>query len=160
MLLKFFTNGTSRAYLRGLAEEFGESTNSIRHELNNLSRAGYLVSAENGRTIEYRANSEHPLYKDIKNLVHKYLGIDTIIENVVRKLGDLRAAYIVGDYAQGKDSGTIELLLVGEIDEAFLNSLVDKAQGLIHRTIKTKHISLDAFREQDYPNALLVWAAE
>jgi NTP pyrophosphatase (non-canonical NTP hydrolase) len=36
MLLKFFTNGTSSAYLRGLAEEFGESTNAIRHELNNV----------------------------------------------------------------------------------------------------------------------------
>jgi DNA-binding transcriptional regulator PaaX len=61
MLLKFFTNSTASAYLRGLAEEFGESTNSIRHELNNLSKAGYLVSQEDGRTIQYRANTNHPL---------------------------------------------------------------------------------------------------
>ena len=83
MLLKFFTNSASSAYLRGMAEEFGESTNAIRHELNNLSKAGYLVSSEEGRTILYRANTAHPLYKEIKNLIHKYLGIDEIVESIV-----------------------------------------------------------------------------
>lgn len=145
MLLKFFINSNSTAYLRGLAEEFGESTNAIRHELNNLSKAGYLVSGENGRTIEYRANTSHPLFPEIKSLVHKYLGIDQIIENIVTKLGDLRSAYIIGDYAEGRDTGTIEVLLVGTVDEPFLSKLVEKAKGLIHREIKVSCVSREVF---------------
>ena len=159
MLLKFFTNSASSAYLRGLAEEFGESTNSIRHELNNLSKAGYLVSKQDGRTILYRANVEHPLYNEVKNLIHKYLGIDKIIENIVAKLGELKAAYIIGDYAQGKDTGTIEVLLVGEVDAKYLERLVEKAKSLLNRNILVHHMSVITFEKSSllYPNALLVW---
>ena len=35
-MLKFFLNSANKAYLRGLAQEFGESTNAIRLELNKL----------------------------------------------------------------------------------------------------------------------------
>ena len=159
MLLKFFTNSTATAYLRGLAEEFDESTNSIRHELNNLSKAGYIISKENGRTIEYRANISHPLFNEIKGLVHKYLGIDKIIENIVNKLGDLKSAYIIGDYANGKDTGTIELLLVGDINKEYLKNLVTKAKALIHRDIKAKQLTEIEFAQlkEQFENSLLIW---
>ena len=159
MLLKFFTNSTATAYMREMAEEFGESTNSIRHELNNLSNSGYLLSEEDGRTIKYRANTQHPLYNEVKNLVHKYLGIDKIIDNILSRLGDLEAAYIIGDYALGKDTGTIELVLVGNVDETYLNRLADKARNLLHRNIKTTVLSTDAFERDriSFSKALLVW---
>ncbi len=159
MLLKFFTNSASSSYLRGLAEEFGESTNSIRHELNNLSKAGYLVSQEDGRTIQYRANTHHPLYNEVRNLVHKYLGIDKIIDHVLSRLGDLQFAFIVGDYAQGKDSGTIELLLIGEINKKYLDKLLLKAKGILHRDIRASILSRDEFEKRriGLSNALLIW---
>lgn len=159
MLLKFFTNSAATAYLRELAEEFDESTNSVRHELNNLSKAGYLISHEDGRTIKYKANTAHPLFNEVKNLVHKYLGIDKIIDNILSRLGDLEAAYIIGDYASGKDTGTIELVLVGNVDEAYLNRLADKARNLLHRNIKTTVISTEAFERDPlrFAKALLVW---
>ena len=43
LLVKFFVNFTNRDYLNSLANQFGESTNSVRKELNNLTQAGYLV---------------------------------------------------------------------------------------------------------------------
>ena len=159
MLLKFFTNSHATAYLRGMAVEFGESTNAIRHELNNLSKAGYLVSKEDGRTILYKANTQHPLYIDIKNLVHKYLGIDKIIENILSRLGDIKIAFIVGDYAQGKDSGTIELVLVGIVNQNYLEKLLEKATKLIHRNIRTRLISWEEYKKdkKQFDNALMVW---
>jgi hypothetical protein len=159
MLLKFFTNSTATAYLRGLAEEFGESTNSVRHELNNLSRANYLTSQENGRTIQYRANVQHPLYQEVKNLVHKYLGIDKIIDHVLSRLGDLQLAFIVGDYARGKDSGTIEMVLVGNIDQVYLTRILDKAKGLLHRNIQAVVMPRVEFdlRVDEFQQALQVW---
>ena len=161
MLLKFFTNSHATAYLRGMADEFGESTNSIRHELNNLSSAGYLISSEDGRTILYRANTNHPLYTELKNLVHKYLGIDKIIENILSRLGELEFAFIVGDYAVGKDSGTIELVLVGSVNEKYLKKLLEKAAKLIHRNIKARVITHDEFElsRSKFDAALLVWSS-
>ena len=159
MLLKFFINSTSSAYLRELAEEFDESTNSIRHELNNLSKAGYLTSQEDGRTIRYRANTSHPLYNEVKNLVHKYLGIDKIIDHVLSRLGDLQLAFIVGDYAQGKDTGTIDLVLVGNIDEAYLERLAEKAKDLLHRNIRSRVMGREEFelKRNEFGKALLIW---
>lgn len=162
MLLKFFTNSNATAYLRGMAEEFGESTNSIRHELNNLSNAGYLISREEGRTILYQANTDHPLYNEVRNLVHKYLGIDKIVENILSRLGDLQYAFIIGDYAQGKDSGTVDLLLVGAINEKYLNKLVWKATALVKRKIRTRVIDIRTFEitRSEFASALLVWKKE
>ena len=159
MLLKFFTNSHATAYLRGMAEEFGESTNAIRHELNNLTKAGYLVYNEVGRTIQYRANTNHPLYNEVKNLVHKYLGIDKIIENILSRLGDLHVAFIVGDYAKGMDTGTIHLVLVGAVNEKYLNNLVRKGKDFLHRNIRIDLISPEEFEnhKEKFEAELLVW---
>jgi len=133
--------------LRSLANEFGESTNSVRLELNNLSKAGFLTSKENGRTIEYRANVKHPLYPELNSLVHKYLGLDKIVENVIKKLGKLYLAFITGDYAKGKDSGIIDLVLVGELDHDHLQKLVEKAEKLIKRKVRTLVLSLKEYEK-------------
>ncbi len=164
MLLKFFTNSDARSYLRGLAEEFDESTNSIRLELNNLSEAGYLVSSENGRTIEYRANTRHQLYPEIKRIVHKYLGLDNIVQNVIKKLGKVQFALVTGDYAKGKDSGIIDLVLVGEIDWKSLENLRRKAEKVIKRKIRTLILTMPEFRKLSgtlqAEKALLLWKAD
>ena len=168
MLLKFFLNSHSKAHLRGLAEEFGESTNSIRHELNNLSRAGYLVSNGKGNIIEYSANIEHPLYPELKNLVHKHMGIDKILDNIVNKmisrLGQLESAFITGDYAEGKDSGIIDLVLVGSINSENLHEYVQKAEGLVKRKIRTLVLSAEEFDQNSKSlradTALWLWKRE
>ena len=41
LLIKFFINISNKGYLNSLANEFGESTNSVRKELNNLCSAGF-----------------------------------------------------------------------------------------------------------------------
>lgn len=136
MLLKFFSNQSNQAYLRALAEEFGESTNAVRVELNRLSDAGLLESEAAGNTILYKANRKHPIYGEIRNLVSKYLGFDQIVETVLGRLGNLEMAVVVGDYARGTDSGIIDLRLVGQIDFDYLSQLIPKAEALIKRKIR------------------------
>jgi hypothetical protein len=99
------------------------------------------------------------LYNEVRNLVHKYLGIDKIIDHILSRLGDLHLAFIVGDYARGKDSGTIELVLVGNIDKAYLQRITAKAKGMLHRNIDARIISLEQFLidANKYEQALLVW---
>lgn len=165
MLLKFFLNSHTSAYLREMAKEFGESTNSIRHELNNLTEAGYLVAREEGRSILYSANTAHPLFTEVKNLVHKYLGIDKILDNVIHKvlsrLGRLEMAFITGDYAEGRDSGIIDLVLVGELDYTYLQECVSKVEKMIHRKVRTLVLTPAEFEKTkatlNPEKALLLW---
>ena len=137
LLLKFFSNANTQSYLRSLAEEFGESTNAVRVELNRLSEAGFLESQPDGNTVVYQANKKHPLFPEISGIVAKYLGLDSLIEQVINKLGDLKQACVVGDYAMGKDTGLIDLVLVGNIDQSYLQQLVEKAETLIQQKIRT-----------------------
>ncbi len=139
LLIKFFSNPGNRGYLRGLAEEFNESTNSIRVELNRLSGAGLLVSEPGGKTKNYKANQQHPLYGEMQSIVAKYLGFDRLVEVVIKNLGNVQRAVVLGDYAKGIDSGTIELMLVGEeINGEYLDFLVEKAENKIKRKVKVQ----------------------
>lgn len=148
LLLKFFLNSDTRAYLRSLAEEFNESTNSIRVELNRLSEAGLLTSENEGNTVLYQANVKHPLFGDIQSIIKKMVGIDKILEHILVKLGNVKQAYVTGDYAQGKDSGIIDLMLVGEINQVYLLELIGKVEKVINRKIRFVIFSEKEFKEK------------
>ena len=113
LLIKFFVNITNKGYLNSLANEFGESTNSVRKELNNLSSAGYLKKHNKNNKVVYEANDSHPLFNIIQQIVHKHLGIEEILETVYNRTGDVRKVILLGDYARGIDSGVVEILIVG-----------------------------------------------
>ncbi|MEX0967229.1 MAG: ArsR family transcriptional regulator [Bacteroidia bacterium] len=136
LLLKFFSNSNATSHLRGLAVEFDESTNAVRLELNKLTNAGLLQSSDSGNKKVYQANRKHPLFPELNSIVMKYLGLDKLIIDVIHKLGDLKLALITGDYANGNDSGIIDLVLVGDIDRDLLHRLIGKAETLIKRKVR------------------------
>ena len=137
LLKKFFLNSNTRAHLRGLESEFGESSNGIRLELNRFEDAGLLTSLRDGNKKVYQANSGHPLYKDIHSIILKETGIDRVIEKVIHRLGNLLSVYLIGDFAHGKDSPVIELILVGaDIDTEYLAKKVVQAEELVGRKVR------------------------
>ena len=136
LLMRFFLNPRMSGYLRQLAKEFGESTNSIRTELNKLTQAKILSVETQGRNKVYRANTSHPLFEDIRNIVVKSMGIDKVAANIINKLGNVKLAFIRGDYAVGKDSGLIDLVVVGnDINLKEVERVRLKTEGLIKRKI-------------------------
>jgi len=137
LLVKFFVNAANRGHMRGLAEEFNESTNAIRKELNNLSEAGYLEKQADQNRVSYRANTQHPLFKSLQDIVHKYLGLDTIVAKVLDRMGDVRQVVLTGDYAEGRDSGTIDITIVGPaLNTAYLAQLAPKVKDLVKREVR------------------------
>lgn len=127
LLIKFFVSAGNQGHLRGLADEFQESTNAIRKELNQLSEAGYLQKSTDKNKILYRANTKNSLFKPLQKLIHTYLGIDEIVDNILEKAGDIQEVSLIGDYAAGIDSGKIDVLILGEdINQAYLLLLADK----------------------------------
>lgn len=147
LLIRFFFNPKTRSYLRELAKEFDVSTNSVREELNQLTRTGLLTSQKSGRQIFYKANQEHPLFAELKSMVGKVMGIDQVVDGIVTRLGDLERAYLLDDYAEGKDTGIIDLLLVGDIDQYHLNDLSRKTERYIKRKIRSLVLSRDEYKE-------------
>lgn len=159
LLLKFFLNSNTKSYLRNLEQEFGESSNAIRIELNRLEGADLLRSEVTGNRKYFSANTNHPLFKDINNIVKNFVGIDKLIDSVINKIGNLQTAYITGDFARGIDSQIIDLVLVGQnIETNFIEHLVSKTENMIARKIRylilTENQMTDYFKNKP---VLLIW---
>ncbi len=161
LLLKFFLNSHATAYLRSLESEFGESSNGIRVELNRLENAGLLVSSNSGNKKIFQANTTHPLFDDIHNIILKYIGFDQIIENVIQRLGDVQRVYLVGEFSKGADSQIIDLIFFGNFDKNYLMELIGKSELLIKRKIRYLLYDVQELDTMDWsqyaPEPLLLW---
>lgn len=136
LLVKFFVNSKTHSHLRGLAEEFGESTNAIRKELNNLTQAGILERHTDKNKIEYQANVKHPFFSNIQEIIRKYLGLDKLLEQILERMGEVEQVVLVGDIAEGRDSGNIEVLVAGEsLNAEYINHLTTRVEELIDRKV-------------------------
>lgn len=165
LLLKFFLNSNTTAYLRSLESEFGDSTNAIRLELNRMEDAGMLSSFLDGNKKMFQANTTHPLFKEIHNIILKTIGLDHVIEKIIERLGDVERVFLVGDFAKGIDSQIIDLIFVGNIDKNYLLNLVEKAEEVVKRKIRYLIYSQLEFEESLLSNnwesgALLLWAKD
>ena len=136
LLVKFFVTSANSGHLRGLANEFNESTNAIRKELNHLSDAGYLEKKEVSNKIAYSANTKHPMFGLLQQVVHKYLGLDLIVTQVLERMGNVQRIQLLGDYAKGIDSGVIEINITGsEINTEYTESIIPKIEEVIGRKV-------------------------
>ncbi|WP_369413930.1 ArsR family transcriptional regulator [Belliella alkalica] len=139
--------------MRGLADEFGDSTNAIRKELNNLTDAGLLIKVAEKNKIDYQANIDHPLFSNLQDIIRKYLGLDKLLATVLERMGDVNQVALVGDYARGVDSGKIEVQITGkELNADYLELLENKIESLIH-----KHVVFQIQNAITDPEALILF---
>ena len=136
MLIKFFVSAANNGYLNGLASEFNESTNSIRKELNNLSDAGYLQKSKINNKIIYNANTSHPMFEVLQKIVRQHLGMEEIVETVIKKIGNVDQIALIGDYSKGIDSGNIEIVINGsKVNNEYLKNIKPKIKIQIGRKV-------------------------
>jgi len=162
LLLRFFLNSQTTSYLRGLESEFGESTNSIRMELNKMESAGLLNSTLEGNKKLFYANTSHPLFDDIHSILKKFVGIDQIIDKITSQIGNLEAAYLIGEFASGNDSPIINMTLVGDnIDQTYVDSLVARTENFISRKIQYRILSHEEMTQLSLNKPVfLIWKKE
>lgn len=164
LLIRFFFNPEAKSYLRELAREFNVSTNSVREELSQLTKTRLLKSERDGRKVYYSADTSHPLFPELKSIVSKVMGIDQVIDGIVNRLGDLEEAYLIDDYAEGKDTGIVDLLLVGNIDQYHLNDLSRKTERYIKRKIRSLVLTRGEYKkllpELKKRPRVLIWKAK
>jgi len=161
--MRLFLNPLKDAYLRELASELEVSPSLVRDELRQLDETGLLESRKQGRQIHYRANTQHVLFPELSSMVRKAMGMDKILDSIVTRLGNLNYAFVMDDYAEGKDTGLIDLVLVGDIDRDNLRDLVRKTEHYIKRKIRTLVLSEDEYEKLSLTfsgrSKLVVWEA-
>ena len=102
------------------------------------------------------------MFPDLQSIVKKHIGIDIIIENVLKNLGDVHKVYLTGDFAKGLNADLIDLELIGTIDTTYFADLIKKAEGLIKRRIRYLVYSVDEYSimNNNDDRKVLIWSKQ
>jgi DNA-binding HxlR family transcriptional regulator len=154
LLTKLLLNPASKVYLRGLERDLGVSSNTVRLELNKLQEM-HLIEAqddsENTKVKNYVVNQGHPMFKTLRGIIMQFVGLDQIVDQIIKKLGNLNQVYLTGDLAKGKNSPFVDLVIVGNVDKAYMYQLIEKVEPLI-----SKKIRVGLFKPTDFSEDLMV----
>ena len=150
LLTKLLLNPASKVYLRGLERDLGVSSNTVRAELNKLQDMHLIVAQEdkkNTKVKNYSVNQGHPLFLMLRGIIIQFVGLDQILDQIIKKLGNLDQVYLTGDLAEGKNSPFVDLIIVGEVDKLYLYQLIEKVEPLIQKKIRVGVYKLENFEE-------------
>jgi len=106
-----------------------------------------VADANDTKIKKYQANSTHPLFKSLRGIILKYVGLDYLLEEVISQLGDIHKVYLTGDLSEGKDSPFMDLVLIGTVDKQFMDTLIEKAEKLISKKIRIALYKADEFKD-------------
>jgi DNA-binding transcriptional ArsR family regulator len=103
-------------HVRELERQTGLADATVRQELKKLSHIGVVESRRDGNRTYYRANAQHPLYADIRNLVLKTSGLADVLREALGDSG-IRLAFVFGSIADAKEKAhsDVDLMVVGTI---------------------------------------------
>ena len=74
------------------------------------------------------------MFEILQKVVFKHLGLEEIVEHVLAQMGDVGEIHLIGDYARGLDTGSIEVLLIGEqLNTKYISQLEEKIENLIEK---------------------------
>src|SRR5687768_12101963 len=87
LLSRLFLEPERGFRLRELSRLTGISPGSVQHELKQLLQADLVTRADEADLVTYRANTASPVFDELRAIVEKTSGIDSMIREALRKAG-------------------------------------------------------------------------
>jgi predicted nucleotidyltransferase len=137
LLTFFYVNRSARVYVRELAGDLHEDSTNVSRELARLEREGLLRSETEGRQRYYCVNREYAYLRPVFALLQGSVGIQPALKHAFESVPGIQSAWIFGSFAKNDADATsdVDLLLLGEPDQAVLASEVRKAEKALRREI-------------------------
>jgi predicted nucleotidyltransferase len=148
-----FQRAGTELYLRELHRRTGLSIRPVQQELSKLAQIGLVKLRNDGNRIYYAANTEHPLFPEIRGIVEKTSGVSKLLETALAGPG-VELAFIFGSVGSGKarPDSDLDLFVVGDIG---LRTLVKRLSGMSERAgrvINSHVMSKDEFSRKVQKN--------
>jgi len=125
-------------YASELARRMGVPSSSLQRELCDLKEAGVLNASHQGRMVYYQANTESPVYAELRGLMLKTTGLVDVLANALKPIArKLQVVFVYGSIASGHEESRsdIDLMAVGNISPVDLAVPLRKARELLGREI-------------------------
>jgi predicted nucleotidyltransferase len=143
-------------HMREIERRTGFAIGTVQTELKKLKRLEIITQVKDGNRVYYEANTQHPLYPEIRSLVLKTSGLVDVVKHALADAKDIRLAFVFGSFArqEEKAASDIDLMVIGGIGLRKLTSLLIDASGNIGREINPHAFSEKEFvkriKEQDH----------
>ena len=125
-------------YVSELARRMGVPSSSLQRELQDLTTVGILKNHRQGRMAYYQANTDSPVFAELRGLILKTAGlVDVLAEALKPLVAKLRLVFVYGSIASGneKSDSDIDLMVVGKVAPAELAVPLRRARELLGRDI-------------------------
>ena len=144
-------------YLRQLARLTDKALGPVQREVRQLVEAGLATRKIIGGRTLYSANQDSPVFKEIKSLVNKTVGMHNVLAEALNPLRKrINLAFVYGSVASSRETerSDVDLMIVGKVafDEV-VESLGD-AQTTLNREITPTVYSIREFGKKVRGNFL------
>jgi len=136
-------------HVREIERQAGFSIATVRQELQKLVQLQLLITRRDGNRLYYRANNNHPLFPDIRNLVLKTSGLVEVLKCALNKKG-VNIAFIFGSIAKSQEGARsdVDLLVIGKVSLRSLSKWLSSVTDEIGRDINPHILSVDEFKKR------------
>lgn len=133
----FLKNPEKEYYFREIARKLNKEPSHYQKYLDDLVEDKILLDERRGNMRFFRLNKEHLLYEEIKSIISKTTGLENELKDLVDKLDNVECAFIFGSIAKGTENNNsdIDLMLIGNINQDALTTMISLVEGKIAREI-------------------------
>jgi len=149
ILKLFFFNPEDSFYQRQISKLSGQSIRAVQREVARLEELGIIEKSIQGNRIYYKVNKNCPIFKELKSLLFKSVGIAQVLKGNLKN-NNIQVAFIYGSYARGKENllSDIDLMVIGKISYRELSHLLSKPRKELMREINYVVFSPKEFKER------------
>jgi DNA-binding transcriptional ArsR family regulator len=142
-----FDGREAELHNRELKRRSGVSESAVRRELGRLTRLDLVNRREDGNRVYYRANRQHPVYVEIRNLVLKTAGLVDVLRTALTE-DAIRVAFVFGSVAAGDEDARsdVDLMVVGDLGLRRLAAMLRKVHGTVGREVNPCVMTEDEYR--------------
>lgn len=150
LLRLFLTNPDKSFYIQEIGRILGKKPGIFQRTLNNMEKEGILASEYKANARYFKANKGYLLYKELKSIVFKTVGITGSVKDVLKKVSNINCAFIYGSYAKAKENhlSDVDLVIIGKPDEDKLIKEFDRLEDQLKREINYKLYALGDFKNE------------
>lgn len=150
ILRVLFGKSDAALYVRELERQTGYAVGTLQYELKKLERLELVKKTRDGNRLYYRANPDHPLYPDIKNIVSKTAGRVAILRDALGKSSRIQIAFIFGSFAENRANAKsdVDLMIIGDIGLRQVTELLSGVSLQIGREINPCVMTPEEYRSR------------
>jgi len=126
----------------------GYSAGSIRRELLKFQEDNLFETQRTGNLLYYSLNTKHPLFKELKNIVSKTVGVEGLLKKTLSSIKNIDFAFIYGSFACGKEkfASDIDLMIIGKPDDSLLYGSISEMEKKLEREINPSVYSTEEYK--------------